>query len=236
MVARINKAIDIIETSIENKKYLPRLVSDYKLDTNYKSIFKHMDAITQEKYEMELSNLVEIHKANLNQRHKFILDNKDEIISFLVLIRDNYIINIKQIKNEYFKKYYESKKEIIPPREILTEEQKIANRKACQQKYREKNRPMNDNIIEEVKIDDEPLIPSREVLTEEQKIANRKACQQKYRENNKLAKVEKINEIKIDDEPLIPSREVLTEEQKVANRKACNKQYYLKMKDKSNQL
>ena len=69
---------------------------------------------------MELFKLVEIHQANLNQRHKFILDNKDEIISFLGLIRDNYIINIKQIKMNTLKKYYESKKVIIPPREILT--------------------------------------------------------------------------------------------------------------------
>lgn len=217
MISQVNKAIDIITKSIENNKYIPCLVKDYNGYINYKSLFKNMDVITEEKYKTELNQLIQIHKENLDQRQQFIIDNKDEIISFLSLIRDEYLINIKQAKSEYQKKYSESIKQIIPSRELLTEEQKILNRKETQKKYSESIKK---------------IIPPREKLTEEQKIANRQDTQKKYREKYKTAAVVAIDKPQTTlTEPPLP-REVLTEEQRLINRKACNRQYYLKMKDK----
>jgi hypothetical protein len=214
MITQINKAIDIITKSIQNKKYFPCLVKDYNADINYKSLFKNMDVITEEKYKTELNQLIQIHKENMNQRQQFIIDNKDKIISFLSLIRDEYLINIKQAKSEYQKKYSESIKCVLPPRELLTDEQKILNRKETQKKYSESIKQ---------------IIPSRELLTEEQRKANRRETQKKYREKYKTAAIDK-SQTTLTEPP--PPREVLTEEQRLINRKACNRQYYLKRKDK----
>jgi uncharacterized protein YihD (DUF1040 family) len=193
MISQINSVIDIIEKSIENKKYIPCLVKDYNADINYKSLFKNMDVITEEKYKTELNQLIQIHKENMNQRQQFIIDNKDEIISFLSLIRDEYLINIKQAKSEYQKKYSESIKEIIPSRKKLTVEERVANRKGCQKKYREKYK--TDTVVA---VDESPPSPQpREVLTEEQRLINRKACNRQYylkiKNNRQQIKNNKLN-------------------------------------------
>lgn len=185
MITQINKAITIIEKSIENKKYIPCLVKDYNGDINYKSLFKHMDIITEEKYKTELNQLVEIHKNNLNQRQQFIIEHKDEIIKYLKTLQENYMKQIIQDKKDYFKQYRDANKkimnEVIPPREILTEEQRRANRKECQKKYREKYKKtaVVESKDEPTQSLTEPL-PIREVLTEEQRRENRKKCNKQY--------------------------------------------------------
>jgi len=201
MICQINKAIDIINNSIENKKYIPCLVKDYNGNINYKSLFKNMDIYTEEKYKTELNPLIEIHKSNLNQRYKFITENKDEIIKYLETLRENYIKQIIQDKKDYFKQYRDLNNKIMnkTPREILTEEQRIQSRKETQRKYREKYKKavavIADNTILTLTESLPPPQP-RKVLTEEERIANRKACNKRYYLKTK-DKRQKINDLKI---------------------------------------
>lgn len=177
MISQINKAIDIIIKSIENKKYIPCLVKDYNADINYKSLLKNMDMITEEKYKTELEQLIQIHKENLNQRQAFIIENKDEIIKYLKTLQEGYMKQIIQDKKDYFKKYREIEKQLIPTREVQTEEQRIASRRETQRKYREKYK-MAVVIDKPETTLTEPK--PREVLTEEQRLASRKASNKQY--------------------------------------------------------
>jgi len=139
MVSQIDKIINIIEQSILNNKILPCLINDYQKNTNYKLITKFMLEDMSQKYESQLEELKLIHKINLQQRNTFIKDNKDEIIKHLYLIKQDYILKNKNKKREYYKNYYKKQNELlgIQKRQLLTEDQKIINRRASQKKYRD---------------------------------------------------------------------------------------------------
>jgi len=202
MISQINKAIDIIEKSIENKKYIPCLVKDYNADINYKSLFKNMDVITEEKYKTELDQLIQIHKENLNQRQAFIIAHKDEIIKYLKTLQEDYMKQIIQDKKDYFKKYRDAEKQLIPTREVQTEEQRIASRRETQKKYREKYKTAAVVAIDKPQTTlTEPPQP-REVLTEEQRLENRKACNRQYYLKMK-DKRQKIKDLKTNEDNIL---------------------------------
>lgn len=149
MISQITKAIYIIEQSILHNKLLPCLINDYQKNTNYKLITKFMTKDMSQKYESQLNELKLIHKSNLQQRYKFIKDNKNEIIEYLYLIKQDYIIKNKNKKSEYYKNYHQKRNILlgIQKRQLLTEEQKIINRRESQKKYRN-IKTKTKNIIE----------------------------------------------------------------------------------------
>ena len=102
-ILNINEAIDNIEKSILNNKIIKFLYDDHKHNINYKSILNNMNDGMKAKYEIELQQLIDIHKSNVTQKNKFIKNNKDEIILQLNLIKQNYfdIIKNKKKKNIY---------------------------------------------------------------------------------------------------------------------------------------
>ena len=216
MIQNINNLIEKINNSIQKNKYIPFLFEEYKLNINYKNLLKNMTDTMKRKYEIELNELINIHKVNLNQQDKFIKDNITEIIIYLNSIKENYINNIKIKRQIYIKKWKQKRNEIlnIKPREVLTEEQKIEYQKNYQKKYREtRNELLN--------------IKPRELLTDEQKYENLKKSQKKYYENKK-----KINQVDIPIEiPLeLPANMPTNLTAKELARKLCNKKYYDKTK------
>ena len=206
MVSQINKAIDHIDQCILNNKSLTSLKDDFKSYTNYKLILKNMTEHMKSKYELELAKLKVIHKSNLIQKNKFIKDNKNELIEYLNLIKQDYIDKIKNKQKEYLKNWNQKRNELlgIKPRVKLTEEQKL------------------ENIKPKVK------------LTEEQKLENLKESQKKYYKkkcNEKELLEHKVQEIfKIEGLEPISEKKILTE--KELKRKECNKKYYDKKKIK----
>jgi len=190
MVSQINKAIDHIEKCIEKNLSLSSLLDDFKSDTNYKLILKNMTEHMKSKYELELAKLKVIHKNNLIQKNKFIKDNKNELIEYLNLIKQDYIDKIKHKQKEYLKNWNQKRNELlgIKPRVKLTEEQKLENLKESQKKYYKKKcteKEILEQQVQEIFKDEglEPIILNKKKLTEKE--LKRKECNKKYYEKRK---------------------------------------------------
>ena len=188
-ILKINEAIDNIEKSILNNKIIGFLYNDHKHNINYKSILNNMNDIMKAKYEIELQQLIDIHKSNLTQKNNFIKNNKDEIILQLNLIKQNYFGIIKNKKKEYLRNWHEKNKKLleIQKHEKLTEEEKYINLRESKKKYYQKKcdekilfeKMVHDNFIK----DGFELIIEKKELT--QKEINRKAANKKYYEKKK---------------------------------------------------
>jgi hypothetical protein len=188
-ILKINEAIDNIEKSILNNKIIGFLYNDYKHNINYKSILNNMNDIMKAKYEIELQQLIDIHKSNLTQKNNFIKNNKDEIILQLNLIKQNYFDIIKNKKKEYLRNWHEKNKKLleIQKHKNLTEEEKYINLKKSKKKYYQKKcdekilleKMVHNNFIK----DGFELIIEKKELT--QKEINRKAANKKYYEKKK---------------------------------------------------
>jgi hypothetical protein len=169
IIININTGIDDIENCVLNDKIIKRLKEDFKTKTNYNILFTNMDEVMKNKYKTELNKLIVIHKLNLNQKNKFIKDNKDEIIEYLTLIKQGYIDNIKNKQKEYMTNWRQKHNELlgIKQRVKLTEEQKLLNFKESKSKYYNKIKELTEKELTEKEL-------------------KRKECNKKYYEKRKL--------------------------------------------------
>jgi len=198
IIININTGIDDIENCVLNDKIINSLKEDFKTQTNYNILFTNMDEVMKNKYKTELNKLIVIHKLNLNQKNKFIKDNKDEIIEYLTLIKQGYIDNIKNKQKEYMTNWRQKHNELlgIKQRVKLTEEQKLLNFKESKSKYYNKIKSVAKSVANELeqKIT-EPIktegpsvtgvcVVAKKELTEKE--LKRKECNKRYYENRKL--------------------------------------------------